>query len=150
MTTSRLGLRLIKDFEGLRLDSYKCPAGVWTIGYGHTKGVKAGMVIDNKQADDYLIEDIAPIERFLNGMSINFRQEEFDALVSWIFNLGLGNFTSSTLFKLVLSDASDESSPAALFHRGYGREFGYAQAYPWFPGCSLARLWHFYLTCSHP
>ena len=108
MTTGKQGLQLIKSFEGLRLDSYKCPAGVWTIGYGHTKGVKPNMVIDQSRADDYLVEDIAPIERHLNKMGINFRQEQFDALVSWIFNLGLGNFQSSTLFKKIASNAPDE------------------------------------------
>ena len=108
MTTSRKGLQLIKDFEGLRLGSYKCPAGVWTIGYGHTKGVKANMVIDQMRADDMLIEDIAPIERLLNSVGINFRQEQFDALVSWIFNLGQGSFKNSTLLKRIMDNASDE------------------------------------------
>jgi lysozyme len=108
MTTSRKGLQLIKDFEGLRLGSYKCPAGVWTIGYGHTKGVKQGQVIDQGKADDYLVEDIAPIERLLNDLRINFRQEQFDALVSWIFNLGASAFQRSTLYIRIGTNASDE------------------------------------------
>ena len=108
MTTSRNGLKLIKDFEGLRLGSYKCPAGVWTIGYGHTKGVKQGQVIDQGKADDYLVEDIAPIERLLNDLRINFRQEQFDALVSWIFNLGASAFQRSTLYIRIGTNASDE------------------------------------------
>ena len=107
MTTSRNGLQLIKDFEGLRLDAYRCPAGVWTIGYGHTKGVKQGMEIDQMRADDYLVEDIAPIERLLNKIGVNFRQEQFDALVSWIFNLGEGNFTHSTMYIRISTDADD-------------------------------------------
>ena len=108
MTTSRKGLQLIKEFEGLRLGSYKCPAGVWTIGYGHTKGVKQGQVIDQGKADDYLVEDIAPIERLLNDLRINFRQEQFDALVSWIFNLGASAFQRSTLYIRIGTNASDE------------------------------------------
>jgi lysozyme len=108
MTTSRVGLRFIKDSEGLRLGAYKCAAGVWTIGYGHTKGVKQGQVIDQSKADDYLVEDIAPIERLLNDLRINFRQEQFDALVSWIFNLGLGDFSRSTMFKYINANRSDE------------------------------------------
>ena len=112
MTTSRLGLRLIKDFEGLRLGAYLCPAGVPTIGYGHTKGVKMGQVITNEQADDYLIEDIAPLERHLNKLGINFRQEQFDALVSWLFNLGVGNFKKSNLLKRIQADVSDEAIAA--------------------------------------
>jgi lysozyme len=107
MTTSRKGLQLIKDFEGLRLGSYKCPAGVWTIGYGHTKGVNQGQVIDQMRADDMLIEDIAPIERLLNSIGINFRQEQFDALVSWIFNLGQGSFKNSTILKRIMDNADD-------------------------------------------
>ena len=108
MTTGRNGLQLIKDFEGLRLAAYKCPAGVWTIGYGHTKGVKQGQVIDQSKADDYLVEDIAPIERLLNDLRINFRQEQFDALVSWIFNLGASAFQRSTLYIRIGTNASDE------------------------------------------
>lgn len=108
MTTSKHGLQLITSFEGLRLTAYKCPAGVWTIGYGHTKGVKQGMVIDQGKADDYLVEDIAPIERLLNDLRINFRQEQFDALVSWIFNLGASAFQRSTLYICIGTNASDE------------------------------------------
>lgn len=108
MTTSRKGLSLIKDFEGLRLGAYKCPAGVWTIGYGHTRGVRQGQTITEAQADGYLVEDIGPIERMLNSLGINFRQEQFDALVSWIFNLGAGNFNSSTMKKYIVSDRADE------------------------------------------
>ena len=107
MTTSRKGLQLIKNFEGLRLGAYLCPAGVPTIGYGHTKGVKMGQKISQEQADDLLIEDVVPIEQLLNVLGINFRQEQFDALVSWIFNLGEGNFHNSTLLKKIVGNAPD-------------------------------------------
>ena len=108
MTTSKSGLQLIKDYEGLRLRAYLCPAGVWTIGFGHTKGVRQGQVITEEQACNYLVEDVAPIERLLNVLGVNFRQEQFDALVSWIFNLGSGNFQHSTLLRKIMADASDE------------------------------------------
>jgi lysozyme len=108
MKTSNKGKNLIKEAEGLRLDAYRCPAGVSTIGWGHTKGVKMGQHITLAEAEDLLVEDIAPIERLLNGMKINFRQEQFDALVSWIFNLGGGNFKGSTMYKRILEDARDE------------------------------------------
>lgn len=107
MTTSSNGLQLTKDFEGLRLFAYRCPAGVPTIGYGHTKGVRMGQAITEKQAEGFLKEDVAPIEKLLNDVGINFRQEQFDALVSWIFNLGAGNFLHSTLFKKICTDAPD-------------------------------------------
>lgn len=108
MTTSNRGKQLIKDFEGLRLKAYRCPAGVATIGWGHTKGVNMGQKITEAEAEDMLVEDIAPIERLLNVLGINFRQEQFDALVSWIFNLGAGNFTNSTLCKRIMLGAADE------------------------------------------
>lgn len=107
MTTSYEGLALIKAFESLRLFAYRCPAGVPTIGYGHTKGVKMGQAITEKQAEEFLMEDVRPIEKYINDIGINFRQEQFDALVSWIFNLGAGNFQHSTLFKKICEDAPD-------------------------------------------
>ena len=108
MKTSNQGKNLIKEAEGLRLDAYRCPAGVPTIGWGHTKGVRMGQHITVQMAEDMLVEDIGPLERLLNGMRINFRQEQFDALVSWIFNLGAGNFKSSTMYKRILENANDE------------------------------------------
>ncbi len=114
MTTSNQGKDLIKKFEGLRLEAYLCPAGVPTIGWGHTRGVKMGQRITLPEAEDLLIEDISPIERQLNDMGINFRQGQFDALVSWIFNLGIGNFNYSTMRKLILRGASDEEITESL------------------------------------
>lgn len=107
MTTSDIGLALIKKFEGCRLQAYKCPAGVWTIGYGHTRGVTKGQVISQVDAERMLREDIAPIERQVNALGINLRQGQFDALVSFIFNLGIGNFNHSTLRKRIFAKADD-------------------------------------------
>jgi len=115
MTTSRVGIRLIKDFEGLRLAAYK-PVSTekyYTIGWGHcSPDIKPNQVITHEQADDYLIEDISPLERHLNKLGINFRQEQFDALVSWLFNLGIGNFKKSNLLKRIQADATDEAIAA--------------------------------------
>jgi len=108
MRTSKQGMDLIRQSEGLRLKAYLCPAGVPTIGYGHTKDVKMGMHITESTAEDFLIEDIAPIERILNAVGINFRQEQFDALVSWTFNLGQKNLINSTMMKRIMANASDE------------------------------------------
>ena len=84
------GLNLIKKFEGCSLKAYKDVGGVWTIGYGHTGGVKQGMYITQKQADNYLKSDC---NRFVNHVNsymdeYNFNQNEFDALVSFAFNIG--------------------------------------------------------------
>lgn len=119
MKTSNQGKNLIKEAEGLRLDAYLCPAGIPTIGWGHTKGVKMGQRITQAMAEDMLIEDIAPIERLLNSLGINFRQEQFDALVSWIFNLGAGKFTGSTMLKRIKEDASDEAITDELIRWTY-------------------------------
>lgn len=82
-------IALIKKYEGCRLTAYKCPAGVWTIGYGHTSGVTQNMHITQEQADAYLAKDIEKYETHVNGYTdYNWNQNEFDALVSFAFNLG--------------------------------------------------------------
>lgn len=90
LKTGQAGLNLIKQFEGCRLTAYKCPAGVLTIGYGHTSGVKAGQTITQAQADKMLVEDVERFERNVNKYYDKYRwnQNEFDALVSFAFNLG--------------------------------------------------------------
>ena len=112
MTISNAGLALIKKYEGCQLKAYKCPAGVWTVGFGTTKGVKAGMEIDLATAEKMLLGDVAPIEKAINKLGINFRQGQFDALVSFIYNLGIGNFNSSTLKKKIVAGAKDEDIAA--------------------------------------
>ena len=107
MMTSEKGLSLIKEFEGCRLQAYKCPAGVWTIGYGHTRGVTEGMEISREIADFLLVDDVTPCELAINALKLNLRQGQFDALVSFIFNLGIGNFNRSTLKKKILAGAKD-------------------------------------------
>lgn len=107
MTISQKGIDLIKGFEGCKLFAYRDSVGVPTIGYGHIKDVKMGMSITQKQAEEFLKSDIKPIERLLNGMGINYTQNQFDALTSWIFNLGAGNFNKSTMKKRIVSGAHD-------------------------------------------
>lgn len=85
------GLNIIKESEGLRLKAYKCPAGVWTIGYGHTgKDVKKGMVITEEKATDLLRLDIARFERHVSYYDkiYGFTSNEFSALVSFAYNIG--------------------------------------------------------------
>lgn len=90
------GLALIKQFEGCRLIAYQCSAGVWTIGYGHTAGVYKWMKITQAQADAFFKQDIAKFEKYINNPSYvpftdKLNQNQFDALVSFAFNLGQGN-----------------------------------------------------------
>ena len=91
MNISQKGIDLIKKYEGLRLEAYLCPAGVWTIGYGHTSGVKKGMKITEWQAEDYLRRDCESSEKAVKALGRNLNQNQFDALVSFTFNCGAGN-----------------------------------------------------------
>ncbi len=107
---------LIRRFEGLRLTAYRCSAGVWTIGYGHTVGVIPEMVITAEQAEELLRQDILAAERVVNsecGNSGNadtkLRQCQFDAIVSFVFNVGGVNFRNSTLLRKVKSNPDDNS-----------------------------------------
>ena len=100
MRISQEGVNLIKHFEGCRLEAYKCPAGVWTIGYGHTKGVKEGDAIEQEAAEAFLIEDLEAFEQAVARLvKVPLTQQQFDALVSFTFNLGAGNLERSTLLE---------------------------------------------------
>lgn len=98
MKTSSKGVSLIKQFEGCRLTAYKCPAGVWTIGYGHTAGVKQGEVITQQTADNYLRNDLTTYENAVLKYDniYHFNQNQFDALVSFTYNCGAGNLKNLT------------------------------------------------------
>ena len=93
MHISDNGLSLIKRFEGCRLTAYKCQAGVWTIGYGHTYGVYQGMTISKAQAESFLREDVKKFEEYVYDYYkvYGWNQNQFDALVSFAFNCGNGN-----------------------------------------------------------
>lgn len=90
MKTSENGISLIKQFEGCRLKAYRCAAGVWTIGYGHTSGIKSSDVITEAQAEEYLKEDLEKFEKNVEkyNSKYSWNQNEFDALVSFAFNIG--------------------------------------------------------------
>jgi lysozyme len=104
MKTSSNGIDLIKHYEGCETEAYLCPANVWTIGYGHIKGVQEGDVITEQQAHDMLVEELNEYEEYVNTkVMVDLNQDQFDALVSWVYNLGSGNFTSSTLLKVLNS-----------------------------------------------
>lgn len=110
---SDAGICLIKQFEGCRLEAYLCAAGVPTIGYGHTAGVKMGMKISQAQAEDFLREDLRSFERAVSqALKRPVSQNQFDALVSFAYNLGAGALRGSTLLKLLnegnINGAADE------------------------------------------
>lgn len=100
LTTSDQGIELIASFEGLRLTSYRDPAGVLTIGYGHTNGVKEGQTITKEEALQLLKQDIQTAEKAVKRLvTVPLNQNQFDALVSFTYNLGQGNLSTSTLLK---------------------------------------------------
>jgi lysozyme len=117
MKISDKGLKLIKDFEGLKLTSYLCPANVWTIGYGSTgPHVKQGMTITEKEAEDLLKEDVKRFEECVtDAVEVDLTQDEFDALVSFSFNVGCGAFMGSTLLRLL--NAGNKQAAAQQFPR---------------------------------
>lgn len=118
MKISQKGIDLIKKYEGVRMVAYKCPAGVWTIGYGHTAGVKEGMVINLEQAENMLRSDLKKYEDYVNdNVTFSMSQNQFDALVSFTFNCGVGNLC--TLIKD--RTPSQIADAILLYNKGGGK-----------------------------
>ena len=114
MEISQEGIALIKKFEGCELEAYKCAAGVWTIGYGSTKGVKESDSISQEDADKLLMDELKEYESYVNDfVEVDLEQNQFDALVSWVFNLGPANLKASTLLK-VLNSKDYEGVPLQI------------------------------------
>lgn len=120
MHISQKGLDLIKKYEGCRLTAYK-PVPTekyYTIGYGHySPAVGKGLTITQEIAERLLKEDVVKFEKIVDNMGIHLRQHEFDALVCLCFNIGEGNFNSSTLRKKVIEKARKDAEIAAEFKR---------------------------------
>jgi GH24 family phage-related lysozyme (muramidase) len=113
--TAQKGLNIIKHFEGLELTAYLCPANVWTIGYGHTKTAKKGMKIDLATAETLLVNDLAEFEASIKKLvKVPLNQNQFDALVAFVYNLGSGAFSKSTLLKLINENKMQEAAEQFL------------------------------------
>ncbi len=94
------GLQLVKRCEGLKTEAYRCPAGVWTIGYGHTHSVKHGMSISEAEAEDLLCKDLEECGRDVERLvSVELTDNQFAALTSFVFNVGAGSLAQSTLLR---------------------------------------------------
>lgn len=125
MKISDKGIALIKKYEGCRLAAYKCPAGVWTIGYGHTgkvdgKAICSGMKITSAKATSLLKSDLAVFEKAVTNckyLTFNPNQNQFDALVSFAFNCGTGSL--NTLVKN--RSAKVVSEKMLLYNKANGR-----------------------------
>ena len=121
MKASERAYALIRKFEGLRLTAYRCPVGVWTIGYGHTSGVVPGMSVTASRAEELLVQDVAVAEGIVNAERISgLRQCQFDALVSFVFNVGGANFRKSTLLARIKVNADDNGIMDEFLRWVYG------------------------------
>ena len=109
MQTGKAGLELIKSFEGLGLKAYLCPSGVLTIGYGHTGKVRGSKItlqttITSEEAETLLKEDLTRFEKAVDSLvKVPLNSNQFDALASFVFNIGINAFSGSTLLKLLNS-----------------------------------------------
>lgn len=114
MISSEACIDLIKQFEGCKLKAYKCPAGVWTIGYGRTTDVKEGDTCTQEQADNWLTEEVDEFAHLVMDMvKVPLTQHELDALTSFAYNVGLGALRKSTLLKRI--NESDFDAAAEEF-----------------------------------
>ena len=114
MNISQEGISLIKKFEGCELEAYKCAAGVWTIGYGHTKDVKEGNSITKEEAESMLVHELQEYCSDVDiAVKVDLKQNEFDSLVSWTYNLGPTNLNSSTMLR-VLNEGKYDEVPAQM------------------------------------
>lgn len=112
MRTSQKGIELLKRFEGFMPEAYRCPAGVLTIGYGHTSGVREGDRVTEDEADRLLRADLMNAEEDVERLvRVPLTQNQFDALVSFVYNVGMGSFFSSTLLKKINNDPNDPTIP---------------------------------------
>lgn len=100
---------LIKKFEGLKLESYKCPAGLWTIGYGNTQWENGTRVLENQVIDIQRAEKLLMfwVNKYAERIDLKVNQNQFDALVSFAYNVGITNFNNSTLKKKVIANPND-------------------------------------------
>ena len=109
MNISQEGIALIKKFEGCKLEAYQDSVGVWTIGYGHTKGVYKGMTISQDDAEEMLEEEMEEYEGYIEEyVEVPLSQNELDALVCWVYNLGPTNLRNSTLLMVLNQSKFDE------------------------------------------
>ncbi len=114
MKISEEGISLIKSYEGCELKAYQDSVGVWTIGYGHIKDVKEGDQINQDEAEHLLKEEMPEYEGYINDMvKVPLQQNQFDALCSWVFNLGPKNLSESTLLR-VLNDQKYNEVPEQI------------------------------------
>lgn len=112
MKASEQLIKKIKEFEGFSSTAYTCAGGVATIGYGHTRGVRINDRCTKSEAEQWLREDLAPIEAYVSSIPEIDTQGKADSVIDFCFNLGTGNFKSSTLLKKIKACAPTEEIQA--------------------------------------
>lgn len=120
MLASANAHRLIKFYEKLKLVAYRCPAGIPTLGWGSTRGVQMGMIWTQDQAENAFRRDLATVEEFLlRHVHVSLLQQEFDALASWVFNIGGAKCAESTLLKLLnMGEKNDSADQLLRWNKG--------------------------------
>ena len=123
MKISEEGLSLIKKFEGCELKAYQDSVDVWTIGYGHPKGVEDGQEITQEEAEEMLASELDEYEGYINDLvECDLEQCQFDALVAWVYNLGPTNLRSSTMLKRLNSnDLEDVPNQIKRWNKAGGK-----------------------------
>jgi lysozyme len=128
MQITREGLDMIKAHEGLRLKAYKCPSGVWTVGYGHTSAagspfVKPDMTIDEAEAERILRSDLAKFEAVVKRLvKVSLTNNQYSAIVSFVYNVGETNFAKSSVLKCINAKQFDlVPAKLALWNKGGGK-----------------------------
>jgi lysozyme len=112
---NKTSLSLIESFEGLKLTAYQDSVGVWTIGWGHTKGVKRGQKITREEAEEFLREDLAEAAHGVEkAIKVDIGDNEFGACVSLAFNIGVGAFAGSSIVRYINRNQFDRAADAFL------------------------------------
>lgn len=114
--------QFIRNQEGLRLKAYKCSSGVWTIGYGHTRGVKQGMTTTKAQAEKWLEQDLAAFQKQVEDkVEVALKPKQLDSLTSFAYNIGLGGFERSSVLRHVNNNQFDMAAKRMKLYVRDGR-----------------------------
>lgn len=124
MKISEYAEEVLKEHEGLRLKAYRCASGVLTIGYGHTRNVKMGDVIDKDTAERFFVEDVEAVERLVDRepFAKDLSQGQYDALVSFLFNVKYSSYQTSTLRRKIINNVNDVTIPDEFRRWVYGTD----------------------------
>lgn len=124
MKISEYAEAVMKENEGLRLKAYRCSSGVLTIGYGHTRNVKTGQIINKDTAEKFFVEDVEAVERLVDRepFAKDLSQGQYDALVSFLFNVKYSSYQTSTLRRKIINNVNDVTIPDEFRRWVYGTD----------------------------